>query len=167
MNGATSGLSGGQDAAPGANVLTFSVAGQVYGIGISDVREIIEYGAVTRVPMVGRQIRGVLNLRGRIVPVIDLAERLELPGGAEAGRRACVVVVNARAGDEVMELGLAVDGVNKVLPLDAGQMRAAPSFGTAIRDDFIVSMARVEEGYVVILDQARVLCIDELAETAA
>lgn len=157
----------GPEPALGANVLTFSVAGHLYGIGISDVREIIEYGMVTRVPMVGRQIRGVLNLRGRIVPVIDLAERLALPAGGGPGRRACVVVVNARGGDETVELGLAVDGVNKVLPIDPEQMRAAPSFGATIRDDFIVSMAKVDDEFIVILDQGRVLCIDELAEIAA
>jgi purine-binding chemotaxis protein CheW len=162
-----SGALAGPEQALGANVLTFSVAGHLYGIGISDVREIIEYGTVTRVPMVGRQIRGVLNLRGRIVPVIDLAERLALPGGDRVGRRACVVVVNARVGDEVVELGLAVDGVNKVLPIEPEQMRAAPSFGTMIRDDFIVSMAKVGEEFIVILDQSTVLCIDELAEIAA
>lgn len=151
----------------GGKVLTFSVAGEVYGIGIRDVKEIIEYGGVTRVPMVGRQIRGVLNLRGRIVPVIDLAERLALPGSTEPGRRTCVVVLNTRAGDETVELGVAVDAVNQVLPVEEAELQAPPSFGTNIRDDFIASMAKVADRFVVILDQARVLSIDELAESAA
>ncbi len=147
----------------GGKVLTFTVANETYAIGIQDVKEIIEYGGVTRVPMVNAQISGVLNLRGRIVPVIDLAERLQLPGEA-AGKRSCVVVLDVKHGDEVVELGLMVNAVNQVITVDANDLQQAPSFGTRIRDDFILSMARVDGEFVIILDHPAVLSIEEMAE---
>jgi purine-binding chemotaxis protein CheW len=147
----------------GGKVLTFSVGGDVYAIGIQDIKEIIEYGGVTRVPMVNRQIGGVLNLRGRIVPVVDLAERLQLPSDG-AGRRSCVVVLDVKNGDDAMELGMMVSAVNQVITVEETDLQPAPSFGTRIRDDFILSMARIGGEFVVILDHPTVLSIDEMAE---
>lgn len=147
----------------GGKVLTFTIANETYAIGIHDIKEIIEYGGVTRVPMVSAQVRGVLNLRGRIVPVIDLAERLRLPGES-AGKRACVVVVDVKNGEEVVELGMIVNAVNQVITVHEDDMQAAPSFGTRIRDDFILCMARIGGEFVIILDHPAVLSIEEMAE---
>lgn len=142
--------------------LTFTLADEVYGVGILCVKEIIEYGQLTVVPMMPECIRGVINLRGAVVPVVDLACRFgRWP--TTIGRRSCIVIVEVEAGDERQVVGIIVDAVNEVLEIVPGQIEPPPSFGVRIRTDFISGMAKVEGGFIVLLAIDRVLALDELA----
>lgn len=147
----------------GRQYLTFTVAGEAYGFAIARIREIIEYGRVTPIPMMPAFVRGVINLRGRVLPVIDLAARF---GGrpAETTRRSCIVVVEAAAGSGTADLGFVVDSVCEVLEILPSAIEPAPTFGQQLRADFIEGMARLDERFVVLLDEERVLSIPEMAQ---
>ena len=142
--------------------LAFRLAGEVYAIDILRIREIIEYILPTSAPMMPASVRGVINLRGAVVPVIDLAIRF----GREAtgvGKRTCFVVVEVEYEGAILILGLMVDGVNAVMEIGAENIEPPPSFGTRANAEFIEGMARVDGRFVIILDIARVLSIDEIA----
>jgi purine-binding chemotaxis protein CheW len=143
--------------------LTFTLGAEMFAIGILHIKEIIEYGALTTVPMMPNFIRGVINLRGAVVPVVDLASRF---GGApsEITRRSCIVIIELQlAAGETRVLGVVVDAVSAVLDIAAADIEPAPSFGTRIRTDFIAGMAKVQGKFVILLDVDRVLSMDEMA----
>ncbi len=160
-------------AAPPRQYLTFMLGGEVYGLGILVIKEIIEYGGLTTVPMMPAAIRGVINLRGAVVPVLDLAARFGRPA-SELGRRSAIVIVEAEA--EAGEgaagaaapqvVGVLVDAVNAVLHIDAADIEPAPSFGARIRADFIAGMGKVNGKFVILLEAAQVLSIGELSRLA-
>lgn len=144
--------------------LTFAAGSETLALGILHVREIIEYGRVTAVPMLPAFVRGVINLRGSVVPVIDLAARL---GRAPAtiGRRSCIVIVELPEADgERRVLGLLVDAVSAVI--DIPEIEPPPSFGARMRPDFILGMGKLGEHFVVILDPTQALSLDEMAALA-
>ncbi|SDB11322.1 purine-binding chemotaxis protein CheW [Pseudomonas sp. NFACC23-1] len=142
--------------------LTFTLAGEQFAVGTLSVKEIIEYGQLTSVPMMPPSIRGVINLRGAVVPVIDLGARF---GGrqAEVGRRTCIVILEVDHSDEQQVIGVLVDAVNEVLEIAPADIEPPPAFGAHIRTDFILGMGKVEGRFVILLDIARVLSVDELA----
>lgn len=146
--------------------LTFNSGGECYALGILAIKEIIEFGQVTKIPMLPIFVRGVINLRGAVVPVIDLAARL-YGEQLTAGRRTCVVIVELATEDGQIELGVVVDSVNEVLELCAHDLTAAPNFGCRIRTDFIRQMARVQDRLVMVLALERVLSMDEMAGLVA
>ena len=146
--------------------LTFTLNGEVLAIDILQVREIIEFGALTQVPMMPVTIRGVINLRGAVVPVVDLSARFGR-GAAAVLRRSCIVIVEVASEEGLQTLGVMVDAVNKVMEIAAEDIEPAPSFGTRIRTDFIAGMGRVNDKFVIVLDVARVFAVDELALIAA
>ena len=148
--------------ASGRPYLTFRLAGEVYAIDILRIREIIEYTAPTAVPMMPPTVRGVINLRGAVVPVIDLAVRFGLERTG-VGRRTCIVIVEVAHAGVTHVLGLMVDGVNAVLEINGDDVEPPPSFGTQAYAEFIEGMARVDGRFVILLDIARVLSIDEMA----
>ena len=142
--------------------LAFRLAGEVYAVDILRIREIIEYTLPTSVPMMPPSLRGVINLRGAVVPVIDLAVRF----GREAtgvGKRTCFVIVEVAHAGTILVLGLMVDGVNAVMEIAAADIEPPPSFGTRVNAEFIAGMARGDGRFVIILDIARVLSIEEMA----
>ncbi len=143
--------------------LTFNVSGGIYGVAISGVKEITEYPSLTRVPMTPAFIRGVINLRGNVVPVIDLAVRLG-KASQEASNRSCVIIVEIEADDEKTDIGIVVDAVTAVIDIPNEDIEVAPAFGAEIRSDFISGMGKRNEKFVVLLELERVLSIDELAE---
>lgn len=148
--------------AAGALYLAFRLADEVYAIDILRIREILEYNLPTSVPMMPPSVRGVINLRGAVVPVIDLAVRF----GREAtgvGKRTCIVIVEVQHEGSTHILGLLVDGVNAVMEIGADSIEPAPAFGTRVNTEFIAGMARVDGRFVIILDIARVLSIEEMA----
>ena len=149
----------------GAQFLTFSAAGATYALGIAAIKEIIEFGHITAVPLMPPFIRGIINLRGAVVPVIDLAARLGF-NAATPDRRTCVVVVEVAQGGEACELGMVVDGVSEVIALDPAALEPAPSFGATIRSDFISAMARIRGHFVIVLRLDQVLSIDEVSSLA-
>jgi len=142
--------------------LTFMLGGEVFAIGILHIKEIIEYGHLTTVPMMPEFIRGVINLRGSVVPVVDLSSRF---GGrrSEVTRKSCIVILELHAEDETQVIGVVVDAVNEVLEIAAGDIEPPPSFGTRIRTDFIAGMGKVQDRFVIILNVQRILSVDELA----
>jgi len=149
----------------GQQYLTFSAGGETFALGILHIKEIIEYSRVTRVPMMPGFIVGVLNLRGRVVPVIDLAARL----GREASqvhKRSCIVIVEIDDAEDGQrrDLGLLVDGVSAVLEIH--EVEPPPSFGARVRTDFIRGMGKLDEHFVVILEPACVLSVEEMAQLA-
>lgn len=146
--------------------LTFNSGGECYALGILAIKEIIEFGNITKIPMLPLFVRGVINLRGAVVPVIDLAARL-YGEQLTAGRRTCVVIVELDTEDGKIELGVVVDAVNEVLELSAKDLAAAPNFGSRIRTDFIRQMARIQDRLVMILALERVLSVDEMAGLVA
>ena len=141
--------------------LTFMLAGEIHAIGILHIKEIIGYGQVTPVPMMPACIRGVINLRGRVVPVVDLAARF---GRATTmvGKRTCIVILETDGEADTQDMGVVVDAVNEVLEIAPEDIVPPPAFGARIRTDFIQGMGRVDGGFVVILEVGQVLSIEEL-----
>ncbi|MGI4721366.1 MAG: chemotaxis protein CheW [Janthinobacterium lividum] len=150
--------------------LTFTLGGETFALGILNVKEIIEYAGVTEVPMMSECIRGVINLRGAVVTVMDLAARFGRPP-AVVGKRTCIVIVEiedeGEGEDEKQVVGVVVDAVNAVLDIDAADIEPPPSFGARIRNDFIQGMGKVNGKFVILLDIARVFSIPEIAGLAA
>ncbi|MDP2110098.1 MAG: chemotaxis protein CheW [Thiobacillus sp.] len=141
--------------------LTFMLGGEVFAIGILAIKEIIEYGNLTEVPMMPDYIRGVINLRGSVVPVVDLSARFGRKN-TELTRRTCIVIIEVASDQEKQVIGVVVDAVNEVLEIQADQIEPPPAFGAKIRTDFIRGMGKVEEKFVIILNVDNVLSIDDL-----
>jgi len=142
--------------------LTFTLLNEMYAMGILHVKEIIQYGQLTPVPMVPDFIRGVINLRGAVVPVIDLTTRF---GGksSDVGKRTCIVIVEVIYEDRRQDIGVMVDSVSAVLDIPPEQIEPAPAFGGKIRTDFIQGMGKIDTKFVIILAVNNVLSIEELA----
>jgi purine-binding chemotaxis protein CheW len=142
--------------------LTFLLGVEMFAIPILNIKEIIEYGHLTTVPMMPEFIRGVINLRGSVVPVVDLAVRFGRKSG-DVTRRTCIVIIEIESEDEKQDVGVVVDTVNEVLEIPRSEIEQAPSFGARIRADFIGGMGKIAGKFVVILDVSHVLSIDEMA----
>ncbi|GFM88109.1 chemotaxis protein CheW [Pseudomonas cichorii] len=143
--------------------LSFRVRDAAYALPIDLVREIIEYDEVTSVPMMPAFIHGVINLRGNVVPVLDLAARFgfEL---TQPGKRTCIVIIELTLEDLYQRIGLVVDAVDAVLDIDPQQVVPAPPFGAGIRTDFIAGMARRDQTFTIILNIAQVLSLDDIRQ---
>lgn len=157
---ASTAQSGAQD---NQQYLTFNLGGEMYAIGILQIKEILEFGNLTTVPMMPPFIRGVINLRGSVVSVIDLSARF---GGTASAvtKRTCIVIVEVRTGEEQQDIGVVVDSVSEVLEISGKDVEPAPNFGAKIRSDFIQGMGKVDSKFVIILDVNRVLSVDEMAQ---
>lgn len=142
--------------------LTFLIGVEVYGISILDVKEIIEIANVTRVPLTPDYIHGVINLRGNVVPVIDLSARLR-HWRSEVGKRSCIVLVAVVSPSGSQLLGVLVDEVKEILEIPPAHIQPAPSFGTEIQTDFIQAMAEVDGEFIILLAVDRVLSLEELS----
>lgn len=149
-----------------AQYLTFALGGEMFAIAILGIKEIIEYGSETVVPMMPSFVRGVINLRGAVVPVVDLAARFGRPMSAIT-RRSCIVIIEARdAEGQGQDIGLLVDTVSAVLDIPASQIEPPPAFGARVRTDFIDGMAKVDDKFIIVLKVDQVLSIDEMAQLA-
>ena len=146
--------------------LTFFAADERYAIDILDVKEIVEIAQMTRVPMTPDYIRGVINLRGSVVPVIDLAVRLGKEG-SQVTKRSCIVLVEIESRGEWQQVGMLVDEVNEILEIPESHLQPAPDFGTDIRTDFIRAMGRVDDIFLILLEVGNVLSLQELSQIAA
>jgi purine-binding chemotaxis protein CheW len=149
--------------------LTFSLGEEMFAIGILAIREIIEYGALTEVPMVPPFIRGVINLRGSVVPVIDMAVRFGRPA-SEVTKRTCIVILETSDGGLTeghgQQMGIVVDAVSEVLEIPPEEIEPPPQFGARIRIDFISGMGKVNGKFVVLLEVNRILSLGEVAVLA-
>lgn len=142
--------------------LTFSLGGELYAMSIAHIREIIEFTSITTVPMMPPFLRGVINLRGSVVPVIDLMARFGR-GETQIAKRTCVVIMEIEYEEHKNSLGILVDAVSEVLEVDSSHIGARPSFGTDLRADFIEGILDVDGKFLVLLDSKQVLSISELA----
>jgi len=145
-----------------AQYLTFLLGSEMFAIDILGIKEIIEYGSLTSVPMMPEFIRGVINLRGAVVPVVDLTARFGRAASAVT-RRSCIVIIEAKSEGENQEIGVVVDAVSEVLEIPAAEIEPAPSFGAKIHIDFIKGMGKVKDKFVIILDADKVLSLNEMS----
>ncbi len=142
--------------------LTFMLNDKVYGLDILNIKEIIEYGELTDVPMTPDFISGVINLRGSVVPVVDLSQRFT--GQAiEPGKRTSIIVLEIKNDDLKIEIGITVDMVNEVLDINVSEIEPPPDLGNQIQTDFISGMAKVDGKFLVLLDVENALSVDELS----
>ena len=146
--------------------LTFELNEEMYGLGVPGIREILEYQEVTRVPLTPDFIRGVINLRGNVVPIVDLHVRF---GGRRkpATQRSCFIVVEIAHEGALLEMGMLVDSVYEVIDISETNIEPPPKFGAAIRTDFISGMGALEERFIVLLNHERVLDLEELSMVEA
>lgn len=143
--------------------LTFLLPGKVYAVSIMKVKEIIEYGKVIDVPMMPDFINGAINLRGQVIPVIDLSIRL---GGeaAEVERRTCIVVVDLLLVGKNMKVGLLVDAVSNVVDFQKSQIDPAPSFNGNINTNYIEGMGKTDDGFIILLNIDSLLSMDDMKQ---
>lgn len=151
-----------EHSADSSQYLTFQTGGDTFAIGILDVKEIIEREAITRVPMMPEFICGIINLRGRVVPVVDLSKRLGRSLSV-VSKKSCIVLVEVSHKDEAQTIGMMVDEVNEILEIDSQHTQPPPDFGTNIRTDFIRSMGRVEDRFIILLDVNHVLSVTDIS----
>lgn len=141
--------------------LTFHVKDQIFGLDILHVREIIEYSNVTPVPLVPEFIKGILNLRGNVVPVLDVSSRF---GWAKTDiqKMTCIVVTEIDYDSTKLEIGLVVDSVNEVVDLNADKVEESPNFGTNVRSDFVKQIGKVDGKFVLLLNITKLLDVQEI-----
>src|SRR5258706_2068479 len=146
--------------------LSFQLAGEEFAFGILRVKEILEYDTLTRVPNAPPAVRGVINLRGAVVPVLDLAHLFGLPATAVT-KRSCVIIVEVRVEERDLVMGILADAVNQVIELAPNTIEPPPAFGSRVRVEYLVGMGKVDaRKFVLILDIDRLLG-DVSAATAA
>ena len=136
--------------------LTFSLAKEEYGIGILKIKEIIGMMPITSVPQTPGFVKGVINLRGKVIPVMDLRLRFGIQE-IDYTERTCIIVVEIKSGDGQIEVGIVVDAVSEVMNIKSDDIQDAPNFGTRLNTDFILGMAKMEGGVKILLDIDRVL----------
>lgn len=142
--------------------LTFCLGNETFAMDIRTVREIIQHAALTAVPLMPDFVRGVINLRGAVVPVIDLQARFGRPR-ANVGKKTCIVIFDATRDGEKSELGLMVDAVSEVIDIAPTDIEPPPQFGTSIQRDYIRGLGKLDGEFVVILETDRALSIDDMA----
>jgi purine-binding chemotaxis protein CheW len=143
--------------------LTFMLAEELFAIPISLVREVVEFQGMTRIPLTPAALPGVLNLRGAVVPLVDLSVRFGR-APTRVSRRTCVVVVELSVEAERSHVGVIVDSVSEALEVDENQLERRPSFGTGLRTDFVAGMLNLSGRFVVVLDVQTVLSFEELEQ---
>lgn len=145
--------------------LTFHLGDEEYAVGILQVREIIEYGIVTRVPTTPPFIRGVINVRGSVVPVIDLAVKFGLTPNPVT-RRSCILLIEVDIAGEPTVMGVVADAVSQVVDLLPGDIEPAPAFGTKVHVDYLLGMVKLGDKFALVLDIDRILSTDELLQVS-
>lgn len=142
--------------------LTFFLADEQYAVGVLNVKEIIEYGVVTRVPTTPAYIRGVINLRGSVVPVVDLSVKFGLQE-CPVSRRTCIIIMETTLGGERATMGVVADSVSQVIQFAPQDIEPAPAFGSRVRIEYLQGMAKMGSKFVLILNMDAVFASDEVA----
>lgn len=143
--------------------LTFHVGSELMACPIATIREVIEYTGLTRIPTSSACVPGVLNLRGAVVPVIDLSVRLGR-APTRPSRRTCVIVVETSSEEGLIPVGVIVDAVGEALDVSPEQIAPRPSFGSGLRSDFVASLLRIQASFVSVVDMNTVLSLQELEQ---
>jgi purine-binding chemotaxis protein CheW len=142
--------------------LTFLSGTETFAVDIHSVKEIKECTQITTIPLMPSSVLGVINLRGNVVPIIDLQIRVGREK-SKISKRTCIIIVEVSYTDEKMDVGLLVDAVSEVIDIPLTDIEKAPSFGSKIRNDFIKSIGKIEGRFIIILNTINVLSIDELS----
>ncbi len=142
--------------------LTFSMADEEYGIGILKIKEIIGMMSITTVPQTPEFVKGVVNLRGKVIPVIDLRLRFGMEA-IDYTERTCIIVVEIEGTAGTVQIGIVVDAVSEVLNVNGEDIEETPTFGAKLNTDYILGMAKMEGGVKILLDIDRVLSSEEIA----
>ncbi len=145
--------------------LTFALGREEYGLEILKVREIIGFMEITSVPQVPLHVKGVINLRGQVIPVIDLRTQFGMEE-VEVTEQTCIIVVEIIQGEQRVNTGIVVDRVQEVLDIPGGDIEDAPEFGSSVDTDFILGMGKIGESVKILLDIDQVLGRDDLARFA-
>src|SRR5436305_6364683 len=143
--------------------LTFIIAGEEYAVNLLRVKEIIEYDVITEIPKTPEWVRGVINLRGNVVPVIDLAVKFRLAPSV-AGKLTCIVITEVQSEGEPTVMGIMADSVRQVIDLNLNDIESPPTFGTRVKVDYLLGMARSGKKFCLLLDTEKVLSTEELLE---
>jgi len=143
--------------------LTFMIGGEEYAVSLLKVKEIIEFDVITKVPKMPEWVRGVINLRGSVVPVVDLAVKLR-QAPSEIGKLTCIVITEVQCDGEAKVIGVMADAVSQVIDLRQEEVEAPPSFGTRLKADYLLGMARSGKKFCLMLDTDKVLSSEELLE---
>jgi purine-binding chemotaxis protein CheW len=142
--------------------LTFKLEDEVFATDIAQVREVLEYSQVTKVPRTPDYMRGVINLRGHVVPVLDLKLRFGMQL-TEQTVNTCIIIVEIHMAGELTIIGALADSVQEVIDMDPSTIQPAPKIGTKLNTDFIKGMGKRDEKFVIILDIEKIFSSDELA----
>jgi purine-binding chemotaxis protein CheW len=142
--------------------LTFNLDNEVFALDITKVREVLDFTAITRVPRTPEFMRGVINLRGSVVPVVDLRLKFGMTK-TERTVNTCIIIVEVAVDNETTVLGALADSVQEVLDLEPGSIEPAPKIGTRLNTEFIEGMGKRDGKFIIILDIDRVFSADELA----
>ena len=142
--------------------LTFFLSDEQYAVGVLSVKEIIEYGVVTRVPTTPAYIRGVINLRGSVVPVVDLSVKFGLQE-CPVSRRTCIIIMETMLGGERATMGVVADSVSQVIQFSPQDIEPAPAFGSRVRMEYLEGMAKMGSKFVLILNMDEVFAADDVA----
>ncbi|KPA14631.1 Chemotaxis protein cheW [Candidatus Magnetomorum sp. HK-1] len=143
--------------------LTFSLADEEYGIGILKVKEIIGMMGITPVPQTPSYVKGVINLRGKVIPVVDLRSKFDMET-IDYTDRTCIIVVEIEGKEERIQIGIVVDTVSEVLNIREADVEDTPTFGTSVNTEFILGMAKIEGSVKILLDIDAVLSAKELSQ---
>lgn len=146
--------------------LTFQLGNEVFGIDVFNVREILEFTSVTKVPKTPDFMRGVINLRGSVVPVLDMRRKFGLTE-TEKTVDTCIIVVEVGIGSENIIMGALVDSVQEVFELDPNSIEPAPRIGSQLRTEFIRGMGKKDDHFIIILDMERLFSPEEIADLRA
>ncbi|MBF0311403.1 MAG: chemotaxis protein CheW [Magnetococcales bacterium] len=147
--------------------LTFTLAEEVFGVDIARVREVLEFTAITKMPHAPMEMIGVINLRGHVVPVMDLRLKFGMPEG-ERTVNTCIIILEVTAGDgSTTVIGALADSVKEVLELQPDQVAQPPKIGLSVRTDFIMGMGKQADHFTILLDTDKVFSQEELAGLAA
>ena len=142
--------------------LTFALGPEEFGLEILKVREIIGYMEITAIPRTPAYVRGIINLRGKVIPVVDLRAKFSMTT-EETTTETCIIVVETQHSQETFSTGIVVDRVRDVLDITGDQIEDAPNFGTSVQDDFILGMGKIADSVKILLDIDRVLGTTDLA----
>jgi purine-binding chemotaxis protein CheW len=142
--------------------LTFKLSEEVYALDIGKVREVLDFTSVTKVPRTPEFMRGVINLRGSVVPVVDLRLKFGMTR-TENSVNTCIIITEVTVDGDTTVLGALADSVQEVLDLEPGSIAPAPRIGTKLRTEFIKGMGKRDENFIIILDVDKVFSVDELS----
>lgn len=148
-----------------AQYLTFRLEEEVFALDISQVREVLDFTSITKVPRTPEFMRGVINLRGSVVPVVDMRLKFGMTR-TEQTLSTCIIIVEIDIGGDRLILGALADSVQEVIELGPGQIEPAPRLGTRLATEFIKGMGKRDEEFIIILDIDRIFSADELASVA-